>query len=290
MLISAGIISLAGGIKMVYDSNSIASVDKNLGTSIDLHSHAVVTYEGRPTLEELTAHCMTIGLDTLVFTNFADSRYEDLKKTALKLSGNYNFLDNGRVFYVSYDDKIFTVIKGQEVPTKQGHILTVGAASDITDYKDIKETIEEAKDKDAIVIADHPYTTLHGGMGEGNLERYLDQWDAIEVFNAQNINLVPFLLNQKLSNEKAREFAKKHNLPGIATSDSHRLNEIAVSYITFKEKFGVMDTDKLIDNLRRIIRNKQFEAIERYNSWGSFVSWAVPFEIKARLGYYNKKE
>ncbi|MBI2672830.1 PHP domain-containing protein, partial [Candidatus Woesearchaeota archaeon] len=233
---------------------------------------------------------MTIGLDMLVFTNFADSRYEDLKKTALKLSEGYHFSDYGKVFYVSYDEKIFAVIKGQEVPTKQGHILTVGGSSEINNYKDMKETIDEAKDKGAIVIADHPYTTLHGGMGEKNLEKYLDQWDAIEVFNAQNINLVPFLLNQKQSNEKARAFARKHNLPSIATSDSHRLNEIAVSYITFKERFGVMEPDKLIASLRGIIRNKQFEAIERYNSWGSFVSWAVPFEIKAKLGYYDNKK
>ena len=279
--------TLIGGTKIIYESSRIVKVEENLGTSADLHSHAVVTYEGKPNLRELFDYCSRIGLDIIAFTNFADSRYEDLKKTAISLPKKYEFQDLGRVFYVSDGNKLLTVVGGQEVPTKQGHILTVGATSQIKNYKEMKETIEEAKDKDAIIIADHPFTSVWGGMGKENLEKHLDDWDGIE-FNSQNITLIPFLLDQRKSNYEAEEFSKKYNIPLIATSDSHRLEEIARSYITFKEKLGLMYDNRLISKLRSIIKSKNFDNVKRYNTWGSFVSWAVPFQIKAKLGFYDK--
>ena len=278
----AGILSGAG--KIIWDASTVKKVDYNLGTSIDLHSHAVVTYKGSPNLEELTDHCINIGLDILVFTNFVDSRYEDLKKTATSLPKNYEFEDKGVICYVSKDNKLFTIIKGQEIPTKKGHILTVNATDDIKDYNDLSETIKEANDKDAIIIADHPFTLIWGGIGLSNLEKYLDKWDAIETFNSQNIELFPVYIDQRISNPLALNFAKKYNIPSVATSDSHRLNEIALSYITFKEKFGLKERDELISNLRGVIRKQNYECIERSNNWGSFVKWAVPFQIKSKLG------
>jgi len=277
-------IALVGGLKVFYDSNQVARVTKNLGTSVDLHSHSIVTYKGHPNLKELTQHCINIGLDILVFTNFVDSRYEDLKNTYRSLRTNYEMQDLGRLFYVYNGEELFTVIKGQEIPTKQGHILTVGATGDIQNYKDIEETLKEARDKDAIIIADHPFTSVWGGIGKENLEEYLDKWDAIEVFNSQNIALVPFLsfLDQRRSNDYAQSFADKHNLAGVATSDSHRLNEIALSYITFKREINYYDADLVISSLRDLIRKKEFENVKRYNSWGSFVSWAVPFQLGFR--------
>jgi len=275
------------GDDLMYNLN--LKVEKNLGTTVDLHSHVVVKYEGKPDLNRIAEHCMNIGLDVLVFTNFVDSRYEYLKRTARALSKRYKFEDLGRAFYVFGAQKSFMVIKGQEIPTKQGHILTVGATGDIKNYNDLSETIKEAKDKDAIIIADHPFTSVWGGLGRKNLEEHLEDWDAIEVFNAQNIKLVPFLMDQTESNKLAQEFAYENNLPGVATSDSHKLNEIALSYITFKQKLNFSKSDDIIAYLRKIIKNKEFENVRRYNSWGSFVSWAVPFQLKARLGFYDKK-
>lgn len=279
--------TLAGSMKIMHDSSLIAKVEENLGTSADLHSHAIVTYEGKPDIKELFDHCSKIGLDIIVFTNFADSRYEDLKKTAVNLPKNYEVFDLKRVFYVSDGNKLLTVIKGQEVPTKEGHILTVGAIGEITNYREMEEAIKEAKDKDAILIADHPFTSIWGGMGRENLEKYLDKWDAVE-FNSQNITLIPFLMDQRRSNYKAEDFSKKYNIPLVATSDSHRLEEIALSYITFKEKPKIVYGDKLISKLIEIIKSNNFENIKRYNEWGSFVSWAVPFQIKAKLGCFDK--
>ena len=275
------------GRKIGYDSKLVSKVEKNLGTSIDLHSHATVTYKGIPDIKQLADHCIKIGLDCIVFTNFFDSRYEDLKKTWPSLRHFYEMQDFGRLFYAYNGDKILMVIKGQEVPTKQGHILTVGAASNIQDYRNLDETIKEAKDKDAIIIADHPFTKVWGGIGKENLEEYLDKYDAIEIFNSQNIALLPLIpiLDQRGSNDLAREFSRQNNLPGVATSDSHRLNEIALSYITFKKSINYYDSDLVISSLRSIIKSKDFENVTRYNNWGSFVNWAVPFQIKSRLGY-----
>ena len=284
--IGLGGLALVGGLKIYGDSSLTAKVTKNLGTSVDLHSHTTVTYEGNPNLGELTKHCINIGLDTLVFTNFVDSRYEDLKNTSVSLGKRYEMLDLGRLFYVYNGEKILMIIKGQEIPTKGGHILTIGGVSDIKNYNDLEETLKEAKDKDAIIIADHPFTGVWGGLGRANLDKHLESWDAIETFNSQNIALIPFLpvLDQRSSNDNAKAFTKEYNLPGVATSDSHRLNEVALSYITFKEKINHYDSDLAIYDLRKVIKENKFENVERYNHWGSFVNWAVPFQIKAKLG------
>ena len=84
--------------------------------------------------------------------NFSDSRYE----TFAGLRG-YNRINLRSGIYVP--EKDILVVKGQEVPTKQGHLLVLGLEKDkhLKDGRILEDTIKEAKDHNGILIVDHPF-------------------------------------------------------------------------------------------------------------------------------------
>src|SRR5262249_29064886 len=70
------------------------------------------------------------------------------------------------------------------------------------------------RDQKAVISVAHPFDRLRqGAWREQDLERIIDQVDAIEVFNSRCIF--------PQDNVKAMAFAQKHHVPGTAGSDAH---------------------------------------------------------------------
>lgn len=113
-----------------------------------------------------------------------------------------------------YEDIL--IIPGIEVSAAEGDILVLGVAEVPPKPWTIDNIIDFARKKDGVVIAAHPYR----GHGLGDLVKNHD-FDAVEVLNG----ISPLRVNRLAEN-----LAKTLDLPGIAGSDAHRVNDMWTVY------------------------------------------------------------
>ena len=140
------------------------------------------------------------------------------------------------------------VVKGQEVPTKQGHILVLGIASGVhlKSGRSLLESLQEASDNEGIIIADHPF--FHGGIGDSLYDsRVLEYFDAIEIFNGEAL----------FGNNKARNFYNSvkdifPNLGALSCSDGHSFYELGKCWTEIDAP--CLDYQFLLSTLRNSIR------------------------------------
>lgn len=132
-------------------------------------------------------------------------------------------------------EKIY-LIHTNELGTNKGHILVVGFKGKIK-TKNLKEILKEAHRQKAIIIANHslhefsiPYFLVSKILKCGKLS--LSKKDLIK--NEKNFDAVE--LNSYFPEDwkRIRSFAKKENLPVIADSDAHFLNELFTSDFELK--------------------------------------------------------
>lgn len=177
--------------------------------------------------------------------NFEDKRYEQF----IGLPGyerEYVGPDRNAIYIPK---KKVLVVKGQEMPTKQGHLLVLGLEADIKIKSDmsLKDTIDAADDNLGTIIAAHPFY-IHG-MGNYLIEYAknirktrgekdnIKSIDAIEIHNGGAALTLP--LSKKLperANEHAEEFHRiartagyKH-LGALSVSDGHSFYELGKSW------------------------------------------------------------
>jgi len=221
----------------------------------------------------------------LGITNFNDERYEQF----LELEG-YERIDLGSGFYVP--EKDILVVKGQEVPTKQGHLLVLGvpAGEHIKPYRDIEEIIEDAYDAGGITIPDHPFHLQGLGSYFEQKPEFCDCIDAVEVHNSEAELWIPGLMPRN-ANGKARKFYEsvRDDSPKLGTvlsSDGHSLDEIGRSYTTLDmPSYDEIETgDGLVECLRLAIRSHR----DYEGRMGS--SRMAAFQHTTILVWYNLKE
>jgi len=234
---------------------------------VDLHNHLKTRYNVAEayTLDEIVELGRNrLGKNgVLGIVNFADKRYEQIRD----LPG-LERKELGCGFYVP--EKNFLVVKGEEVPTRDGHVLVFGipGSKHITLGRTLSDTIKEVKDHDGIIIADHPFVGAWSGIGS-YLETHREQlsdFDAIEVFNGEAVAArIPIIMsdpNQCALNfyeQNKRDFA---HLGATTTSDGHSTAEIGRSYTNMQmpENYQTTfldanaDKDTLTSILRKAIR------------------------------------
>lgn len=160
--------------------------------------------------------------------DFEDSRYNTLCNS----KDSYERINFRTGVYVP--EKEITIVRGQEIPTKQGHLLVLGLGEKIylPSGEDVLETIKRAEDAQAIKIADHPF--YFEGLGNC-LEGILERLDAIEVYNATAEFGLKFGPLKKGANIEALGYFenKKESFPklgGLYSSDSHNKFAFAKTY------------------------------------------------------------
>ncbi|MEM2975771.1 MAG: PHP domain-containing protein [Candidatus Bathyarchaeia archaeon] len=135
-----------------------------------------------------------------------------------------------RKLATSYKD--IAIVPGIEVTTKQGHLIILGIEEEPKRPITAGETVDFAHQKGGIIIIPHPYRE----MGLGDLAETLPA-DAIEVLN-------PTVSLEK--NKMASTLAKVRNLPGVAGSDAHRIQELWMAYTEVDAQTSVDDILKAI--------------------------------------------
>jgi predicted metal-dependent phosphoesterase TrpH len=115
-----------------------------------------------------------------------------------------------------YETKDFKVIVGSEIMTDQGEVIGLFLSEEIN-AKKLLDVIYEIKAQDGIIVIPHPFDKMRHSALHPN-DEYASIIDCIEVFNSRCVF--------QRYNDKAVEYANKHNLPFVAGSDAHFENEI----------------------------------------------------------------
>ena len=128
-----------------------------------------------------------------------------------------------------YEDIL--IIPGIEVSVENGHLIILGIEESPTYPLSIESVIDFAKERHGIVVIPHPYRELGIGDTSETIEA-----DAIEVLNPH---------------------ATKVNLPCVAGSDAHSLQEMWLAYTEVDAKQEADDILKAIKNGRvKVISTK----------------------------------
>lgn len=204
----------------------------------DLHNHLRTTSHWREgdfnrALDIAERRLGVGGVFGLV--DFSDTRYE----TFSELPGyEREFVGEGQsAIYVP--ERAILIIRGQEVPTKQGHLLVLGLPKNVhlKERKDLEETMKEARDNGGVLVADHGFYLEGIGpyiRGKPELTRQLD---AVETFNANAELWLPGL-TPRFANRAAKGFyyidsvrASGNLLQGaLSCSDGHSFYELATCW------------------------------------------------------------
>jgi predicted metal-dependent phosphoesterase TrpH len=113
----------------------------------------------------------------------------------------------------------FKVIVAEEILTWNGEVMGMFLKERIPGGIPLEKAIAAIKEQGGLVNIPHPFDPMRGlRLNADDFNKLVPQIDIIEVFNARVL--------AAQNNNKAIEFAKEHNLPGTAGSDSHSIEEI----------------------------------------------------------------
>ena len=201
----------------------------------DLHIHSEYSMDCSTTLEKIIKTCEKKKINCIALTDHGAI------EGALKLK------------------KIapFQVIVGEEILTTRGEIMGLFLHEVIPSGLSIEESIRRIKEQGGLFCAQHPFDKIRpDALKSEVMDEIANQIDVVEIFNSRN----PL----KRSSEQAKEFARTHDLPGIAGSDAHAAFEIGNAYIEMPE---FKDKNEFITALRQgKITGKRASAIGRINS------------------------
>ena len=206
----------------------------------DLHGH-VITWDGKDNREvgryfnkviDIAAGRLGEG-GIISVVNFFGERYE-----------YFVGAEGYRRKFVSIDkrgmhvpEKDIYVVRGQEVPTLQGHLLALATpyGSKIEGGRGMAETLEDIEKFGGISVLVHPFYFNGAGPYVNSCRKLLKKVDAIEVYNGEVVC--------SLANRKARKFyeevSREHaHLGALSSSDGHSVGEVGMSWtqICFPDK------------------------------------------------------
>ncbi|MFL5756062.1 MAG: PHP domain-containing protein [Chloroflexota bacterium] len=116
-----------------------------------------------------------------------------------------------------------TIHVGQEVKTSDGDLIAVFLEHAIRSGRPAADAIAEIRDQGGLVGLPHPFDRWRGSvLRDARLDSIGPLVDWVEVYNARVVG--------GGANDKAAEFARVHERPGVAASDAHSTLEVAVAY------------------------------------------------------------
>lgn len=203
---------------------------------IDLHTHSILSHDG--------------GIFDSAYVELIDS--EILNLVAIT---DHNEIDLAVELSKARPGRI---IVGEEIRTKMGDIIGLFIEELIPRGLTPLDTVREIKEQNGLVYIPHPFDTRRGGLGKVIYE-ISEHIDIIEGFNARSFS--------KSATKKSKKCAKELNLPWMAGSDAHNLNEIGTTYTILDE---LPDRDSLIPLLNNANSEGRFTSEKRVNYIGIF--------------------
>jgi predicted metal-dependent phosphoesterase TrpH len=176
---------------------------------LDLHCHSSASFDSLNRPAELVAKAHRIGLTHLAIT---DHERLDGALRARELA-----------------PARLTVIVGEEVRTNAGDMIGLYLERPVPRGLSPADSAQAIREQGGVVGLPHPFDRFRSSGGrraartEGALAELVAAVDYVEVHNARAYGS---------ANARARELARAHELPGVASSDAHSLMELGVAYTT----------------------------------------------------------
>ena len=209
----------------------------------EFHCHTVYSKDSLTPPLKLVETCRRKGIDRVMVTDHNTITGAKIAQT----------LDPNRV------------IIGEEIMTTKGEILAVFVTDEIPPMLTPQETIKRLREQGAFISVSHPFDEWRrGGWKEADLLEITPRVDAIEIFNSRC--MLPSF------NQRALEFAQRHNLAGTVGSDAHTVFELGRSVLVLEPFEGP-------DQLRKSVCNAILQT-----------RWSPPwFHISSRYATIRKK-
>jgi predicted metal-dependent phosphoesterase TrpH len=185
--------------------------------SVDFHSHTRLSKDSLTTPDRLVATARHKKLDRVVVTD-------------------HNSIRGALAAYALDPERI---IVGEEIMTTKGEILAAFVIEEIPRGLSPRETIQRLRAQDAFISVSHPFDSWRNGAWR--LEDLLEispLVDAIEIFNAR--------CSSPSDNQRAKEFAHQHHLPGTAGSDAHAAFELGKARLVLPQFTGPAELRNVI--------------------------------------------
>jgi len=169
----------------------------------DIHIHTTYS-DGEPAPSEVVARAIQLGLDVIAVTD-------------------HDSIDGGLAAAEAAGDRLEVVI-GEEVSTRQGHVLGLFLTRTVSAGRDARDTVDEIHAQGGLAIPAHPYLVLGGARGVG--ERGIGlAWDALEVENGSP--------GAWLANRRARRMRDSWARTETGGSDAHILDAVGTVVTMF---------------------------------------------------------
>ena len=188
---------------------------------LDLHIHSCYSKDCSSPVASILTQAINIGLGGIAICDH-DAIEGSLEAEALVEENGLDIL----------------VIPGIEVTTKRGHLLVLGIRYEFPKNLDPEEIIRMARERDAFVVAPHPYKGYPKSLGDvTELEV-----DAIETLNSR------FILGK--FNKRAKKKATELDIPMLGNSDAHFVEMVGRAYTE-------IDSDSTIEAVFNAIRSNK---------------------------------
>ncbi|MDP7080273.1 MAG: PHP domain-containing protein [Candidatus Undinarchaeales archaeon] len=217
----------------------------------DLHVHSCYSgirmwkYDGFPTVPEIVAESSRLGLRGIAIADHNSAAGSQQAARVVAEKG----ID-------------MLALPAQEARCSRGDVVVLGIAETIehTDRLSPAELVDRVHDEGGIAIAAHPYA---GFWGASVLWAPLSvPFDAVEVYNSHCALIPPI-------NSAAARLARKAGLPGVAGSDAHLLDQLALGVTLFSED-DAGSTDDVLDAVHKgrfALRTRRIGVLSYMNEW-----------------------
>jgi len=187
----------------------------------DFHIHTTCrTDDLGYSAKDLIKQAAKLGYDVLSITNHNCMTYSDIKSYAKKHG--------------------ILLMPGVEVNVGRKHVIILNTKHDSN--LDNSKELEKMKQEGAFLVAPHPFFPHPSSMRMDFFMQHKHLFDALEYnfFYTKYINY----------NNKVMEMGKKYNIPVVACSDLHCLNNL-------DRIFTFVDADKNIDSVLEAVRKNK---------------------------------
>jgi predicted metal-dependent phosphoesterase TrpH len=204
--------------ELTYSNNRASTWQTQPATKLsraDLHIHSTYS-DGIPTIEQILQHTeLHTNLDVIAITDH-NAIEGSLRARDLWANSCYRF----------------DYVVGEEVSTKEGHLLALFIEKHIPSHLSIERTIDLVHDQGGLAIVVHP---LHPFMRMSCQRSVLDRvysnkdlWlDGIETWNAGICGIYANRISMRANR-------KCYGWPEVGNSDAHTLSSIGRAYTFFE--------------------------------------------------------
>ncbi len=165
------------------------------------------------------------GLDAVIFTNYGNTDNFDRLVENKDKEGN-PILDkadwdikrvSSTVLEVATYNRKLYVIKGEEIKTKQGHLLAWGIQDPIDNQIDLEDCLKEVYKQGAIPVFSHLLTTSFAGCGRELFEVMYKRFEK-EPLGVEQNGQIPV---SSSDNREVKFLAEQYDVACFGTSDIH---------------------------------------------------------------------